>query len=324
MRKYIIDGKALTGSSVFLEASREELRVLLALMAKDGVFESTEELANLAQTTKARALSALTLFEEEGIIKADSGTLGSAAAEIIEEFEERITKGMILEEPTAEVAKSIRCEALAELFEELCRLMGTPSFSTPESKAITALVTQYSLSPDYIATLATHMKDKSRSLTVNLLVNKAIHLSGKGIDSTERLEEYLKSSEKMSAATYEYCRVIGLHRKLSDSEIAYFVRWDKELGYSVEIVKEAFNIATINTSKVSIPYMDKVLTAWHAAGCKTVEDCKRESEKGQKLARTSPKKGSKTQPEPPRYGDFDVEDAFMKALERSYSTEDKK
>ncbi len=324
MKKYIIDGKALTGSAVFREATREELRVLLALMSQGGIFESAEELSVLAQVTKSRTLAALTLFEEEGIIsESDSPTRGTGT-EIIEEFEERITKGMILEEPSARVAQSIRDEALAEVFEELCRQMKTSSFSTPESKAITALVTQYSLSPDYIATLAKHMREKGRALTVNLLVNKAIHLSGKGIDTAERLEEYFKDSEKMSAAAYEYCRVLGIHRKLSDSELSYFERWDRELGYSVEIIKEAFNLATINTSKVSIPYMDRVLTAWHNAGCKTVEECKRESAAGRENTKSSPKRSSKTVPETPRYGDFDVEDAFMKALERSYSTEEKK
>ena len=70
--------------------------------------------------------------------------------------------------------------------------------------------------------------------------------------------------------------------------------------------------------------MDKVLTVWHEAGCKTVEECralaaseKAKAEKDRADSQAARKK-SKTEPEKPRYGDFDINDAFKAALERSY------
>jgi len=314
MKRYIIKPETLTACEVFAEASREELRVLLALISTHGLVESIDALADVSRTTKSRAASALMLFCEEGVI--------TEASEdgIIDEFEERLTSRTITEELSIDVAKSIRDENLSALLEECADIMGKPTLTNPEIKSISALVTQYSLSVEYIAILCQNMKKASSRFTVQKLVNKAISLSERGIDCAERLEQYLIEAERMSPAAYEYCRALGIYRKPSERELEYFERWDKEFGYSVEIIKEAFGITTINTAKTSFRYMDRILSDWHAAGCKTVEECRRHSESRPK-SDSAAQKRAKSVPEKPRYGDFDVEDAFAKALKRSYGTD---
>ena len=314
MKKYIINLVSLCEREVFSEASREELRVLLALISLGGVTEGAEALAAAAGTTKSRALSALMLFTEEGII--------TEASEdgIIDEFEDRLAQNVITEERSVDVAKSIRDENLSSLLEECADIMGKPTLTNPEIKSISALVTQYSLSAEYIAILCQNMKKAGSRFTVQKLVNKAISLSSRGIECAERLEQYLIEAERMSPAAYEYCRALGIYRKPSERELEYFERWDRDFGYSVEIVKEAFGITTINTAKTSFRYMDKILSDWHAAGCKTVEECRRHSESRPQSEKSSPKR-VKSVPEKPRYGDFDVEDAFAKALKRSYGAD---
>ena len=74
--------------------------------------------------------------------------------------------------------------------------------------------------------------------------------------------------------------------------------------------------------------MDKVLTHWHEVGCKTLDECIRlnEREHAQMDAeRQAPKPPSIPRKKPtPRYGDFDVNDAFEKALLRSYGEDSNK
>ena len=70
--------------------------------------------------------------------------------------------------------------------------------------------------------------------------------------------------------------------------------------------------------------MDKVLTAWHEAGCKTVSDCRQriEEEKAKKQAEakaTVSKKRPKATAETPRYGNFDINEAFNNAVARSFT-----
>ena len=306
-----------TSSPAFTEASCEELRVLIALVELGGAFESEGELALAAGVSRPRCISAISFWEESGVIRRDDGT-----PTITDEFEERLVSGEIYEEESRVVADRIRDEGLASMLDECASLAGLAVLSNTEIKQVTGLCTQYALSPEYIVTLAAAIAEKGK-LRVGRLVNEAIRLAERGIDSTETLEAYLLSAEQTSGAEWEIRRVMGIYnRNLSKSERERFKKWSEEFGYSASIISEAYDVAvTCSSGRGIVGYMDKVLTSWHEAGCKTVSEClaKLQSDRNALAAKSSsPKKRAKTAPETPRYGDFDIGDAFKKALERSY------
>ena len=308
------------GAPAFTEASKEELRVLLALVQLDGEVDSTEALAEAVMISPARCKAALAFWEESGIISPDDGR-----PTITEEFEERLVRGEIDVVPAVKVAKSIRDEELAGTIEECAKMMNKACLSNEEVKGIVALHTQYSLSSEYIATLAAHLSSKG-DLTVRKLCNEAIHLSEKGCSDFDSLEAHLKYMEEASGAEWEFRRVLGIYgRNLSQSERKYFKKWAEEFGYSVSIVSEAYDIAVLNTKsgRGDLRYMDSVLTSWHEAGCRTVNECLAmvESERAKRTAdkaASEPKKKSKSTPETPRYGNFDINEAFNNAVARSF------
>ena len=82
---------------------------------------------------------------------------------------------------------------------------------------------------------------------------------------------------------------------------------------------------TSNTSAtgVSLKYIDTILSRWHACGCKTVAECRAQNERDGH-GRTD-KKGDvgtkKRAEQKPKFVDFDVDAAFMRALERSYGND---
>ena len=79
----------------------------------------------------------------------------------------------------------------------------------------------------------------------------------------------------------------------------------------------------LNTGKADFRYIDSVLTSWHQAGCKTVSQCLAHNETAKAArAQKTEKKYSKSKPETPRYGNFDVNEAFQNALERSFGEKD--
>ena len=301
-------------SASFGEASREELRVLVALM-ESAVPLSVEEISLLASVSPARAKGAVAFWcAEEIFVECDGVT---------DEFEDKVRPGEIDEVPAARVAVSIREEGLADLIEECAEIMGKPALTTEDVKNLTALVTQYALSTDYIATLAAYLASKHK-LTAVRLRDRAISLVGKGIDNTEALEVYIKDREKQSSSELEFRRLLGIYnRSTTEAERRLFNKWADEFGYSTSVVGEAYSICVVNKGSLSVAYMDKVLTNWHEAGCKTVEECRafaasqKASEK-EKPGSSEPRKRSKSEPEKPRYGDFDINDAFKAALERSY------
>lgn len=302
----------------FLEASRDELRVLIALLAKEDL--SADEVAAICGISRARASSAMIFWKELGVLN------GTSSPSITEEFEERLRRGEITEETSKKVASDIRDLELKNVIDECARLMNKAVLSSAEIKKIAALRTQYALSDEYVLTLAAYLSEKNK-LTTPRLVDEALKLTGKEIDTVEALEAHIKICESENGIIRELKHVLSIgNRNLSPKEKELLTKWSKDYGYFTEIVTFAYNICVENTNKVSLSYIDKVLTRWYEAGCRTVTECRAKSEEikydfSTKRAKTSTRK---TPTEKQRYGDFDVKDAFKRALERSYGKEDKK
>lgn len=315
--RYKIRTDKITSSDVFTEASREELRVLLALISTDGQAVDEEELARLSGVSRTRAVSSLALWEEAGVISdADERT-------VTEEFADVHNDDDVLEHESVSVAQSIRDDNLASMLSECAALMEKAALSTQEIKTVCVLNTEYALSPEYIITLAAHIAAKGK-LTAVRLRDDGRRLVSKGIDTLEALEQYIFERESETADEWEMRRAIGIYnRNLTPSEREYFKKWSGEFGYSVNIVTLAFDVCVLNTGKLSFQYMDTLLGAWHAAGCKTLEECRsaNAAHKAQQDAKDAAKPGrprTKSETPKPRYGDFDINEAFKHALSRSF------
>ena len=199
MNNYKVNTERLTSLSEFAEASKEELRTLLALIEADGAPTSPEKLAEAAKVSRSRASAAISFWREAGIIieceKAPSEPT------ITEEFEERVEIGAKIERGAAEVAKSIRDNSLAELIDECARIVGKPALSTDESKQIVALYTDYSLDEEYIITLAAHLSESKKRLSIPLIAGRAEALSSAALQRlTSCLATFPKRTRKASSS----------------------------------------------------------------------------------------------------------------------------
>ena len=214
MINYNIFPLSVSKTAAFSEASREELRVLVALIECSGVCDDPKTLASIAGTSVARASSALVFWQEAGVIsrKAEEG------GTITEEFEESLRKGKIREARATDVATTIRREGLASMISECAALMKRSMLNSSEIKDLTALYDQYALSEEYIITLAAYLADRGR-LTVTRLINKAINLTEREIDTPEALEAYIVERESESEAEREFRKIFGCYgRSLSKTE----------------------------------------------------------------------------------------------------------
>ena len=63
MIQYGINIFKLSERECFADASKEELRVLLALLSVDGIFSDSEQLASLSKTSRARAAASLAFWQ---------------------------------------------------------------------------------------------------------------------------------------------------------------------------------------------------------------------------------------------------------------------
>ena len=312
----------------FGEASSHELKVLVALFESDGVLDE-EGFVLSSGVSRARLNSALTLWQEAGVIApcCEDNTQPPSAygISVTEEFADRVILGELEEESGQQIAATIRNRGLASLFDECAAMMNKSMLTPAEIRRISELASQYELSEEYIALLAAHLNEENM-LSVGILVKRAMTLAGRGIANVETLSEYIADSEREKNEMREYKRIFGIYdRSLSKRETEYIEKWSKEYGFGTEIVGMAYDIGVMNTAKRSFSYMDKLLTDWHNASCKTVSDCEaryeerkreldaeaEEKRRAAEARRASPKR------EKPRYGDFDPEEAFRLALMRS-------
>ena len=318
MTEYKITPIRVTDKEAFVEASVEELRVLVALIECNGCPKSTDALAKAAHVSKTRAASAIVFWQEAEVIK----PLGDTPT-ITEEFEDRLRKGEITEESAEEIARSIRNEGLADLISECAAIMNRSALNSTEIKNLCALATQYALEEEYIITLATYMAKNAKKLTVTKLTNKAINLVEKDIDTVDKLEAYIADNENTSEAEKAFRSIFGLwNGALSSFEKECFLRWSRKYGYFTNVVEYAYTIACEKGVQAKVKYVDRLIRAWYEAGCRTVAECKSKYERdleARKEKKKEQKKNSTKKKPDDTYGAFgDPDEELKKALARSF------
>ena len=320
---YYIPRRA-TECEVFFDASAEELRGLVAIIESGDIPITAEDIAARAKISRSRAIAAIALWLDSGVIRE-----ADAAPSVTEEFNSRMAFGEIGERPAAEVAKAIRSSALADMISECAKLLKRPALNTEEIKELTALCEQYSLSEEYILTLATYITHGGENKSsVRNLVNSAIKYSTEmALATVEDLERYISERENEGAAAKEFRKIFGIYdRPLSKTEAECFKRWSKEYGYFTEIVGEAYDLAVMGGYKKPVFQANRLITRWYETGCRTVAECRARfeaDEEEKKAARESERKEKKAASKPiDKYSDFDPEEALRLALERSFGSDD--
>lgn len=317
-RRLKVKSGGVLNSEAFFEASREELRVLVAIMEKPLAYSSDDEVGKAAGVSKGRAAAAITLFLEAGVIVREG--------DVSYEFEKRSREDDIIERSSAEVAETIRKKNLADLFSELAAMMGKETLNTDEIKKLTSLTEDLVLTEEYVMMLAEFLSSKER-LSVKNLLKEAAKLDKMDVHTPERLEEYLKMSEGTGSLEWQFRSTFQKYgQKLSKSELDYFRKWTEVFGFSSEIVLLALDVNVRSKTNYSYAYMDTLLERWHECGCKTLEDCKRQAESDRaRIAEekrrdsTVPQRTKKSEAPAPRFGDFDPNEALKRAIEKSFA-----
>ncbi len=304
----------LSGTELLAEASAEELRVLTVLSESGGSI-TLDALAQGAGVRQARAAAAVTLWSTAGVIALTE----ERADTVVDEFAYRLLPNVVDEESSVQVAAAIRDRHLQAMLTECAALLGRPTLNDMEIQQLTGLSTQYALGEDFIITLLSDMCTRSRA-SVRTLVNRAIKLSEDGIDTVEKLNAYIEKRNNVGEWERRARSVLGIYsRALTTEEKTLFRKWVELFGFSEDILSLAYDKTVHNTSQYSAPYMDKILTGWHEHNCRTVTACEEHYAASRPAPPSAPKGKAKAPKE--RYGAFDPDEAFRRALERSFNSD---
>ncbi len=350
------DGKfpPLGKTDALKDASPEELRILLCLIEEGRVAkERISDLARAAGCPLARAKSAVSYWREVGILTEEEGrptesvitSPAMAAAEAAADDEERKERRLRplrdpspMERTAAENAAIIEEKGLSP-FIDACEQTVGRQFNAKEINALLDIEEEFPFSHEYLLTLISYTCRRARKFSFGYLYKVAVSMMENDCLTPEALNAHIAAEERFASEEWKLRRLLGIgERKLGSRERTAFVRWTGELAYGEEIVGIAYDITVNQTGKVSIPYMDKLLSRFHAAGCRTVTDVEAFLEKdraehdARRLSRhTGTGKGEKTEKDhsfrtgvskddlsATRGTSFDTQDYLSAALRRSY------
>lgn len=104
----------------------------------------------------------------------------------------------------------------------------------------------------------------------------------KGITTLESATKELNRAIKVVKMQNKCKKMFGLDRELSGTEANYISKWVSELSMSEAMIRTAYEKTVNNTGKISMPYMNTILTSWHSKGIKTVSQISEKEAPAQK------------------------------------------
>ena len=186
---------------------------------------------------------------------------------------------------------------------ETTRIIGH-TLSTPDLEILLGIYDHLALPPEVIMELINYCAERnlekfgpSRRLSVRAIQKEAYRWSEEEILSFEAAENYINRQRTLRKDVAELAEVLRLQRdNLTATQEKYILSWI-ELGFESAAVAEAYDRTVVNTGKLSWPYLDKILQAWHGNGLHTIREILEKDSR-----HTSPKKPINT----PRNGSGSV------------------
>lgn len=294
----------LGGTAALADASPEELRVLLCLVEAEACGRpfSAEALAAGAGVSAARVGSALRYWQEVGVLEegGDEEKTAPSASEVAEDEKKKAVKKPVVGKEVRplggeETAAVVEREQLGP-FIDACQQLAGRVLSTPDLQMLVSLADELPFSQEYLITLASFCKRRSAHtrFSVRYFAQVAYDMLERECLSEAQLEAYIASYEKFAGEEWQIRKLLGIgERRLTPKERNYFIAWTG-YGYGVEIIGIAYDIAVDRTGKISLPYMDKLLGAFYAAGCQNEADVRAylERERGEHEAKKLLRHGS--------------------------------
>lgn len=134
-------------------------------------------------------------------------------------------------------------------------------------------------SPEVILMLLEYCVSKEKR-RMSFIEKVAISWHERGITSMEAVSNYLQNEAEHSGYIHSVRKILGIaDRQLSKNEEQYINRWRDMYHMEENMISAAYEQCIIQTSKLSLPYIEKILERWHKDGIHTPEQAEEDSKK---------------------------------------------
>lgn len=144
------------------------------------------------------------------------------------------------------------------------------------------------------------------------------------IDTLEGAMEYIEEHNVVNEVWHKLRLLTDISNKRpTQKQFGYLTAWVKQYGYDANMIFYAYEECVDRTGKMSMPYMDKIISAWYQNGVKTPLDIEAQRQKWiDSKARTGKKEKDKPQHEQ-REASYDIDRFLQKSVDLVYDKNDK-
>ncbi len=246
-------------------ASAEQIKALLLVMRDLSDKISADIIANKLNISKTDAEDALLFWVRCGILERENTA------------PEKKEKNVVIstELPTRRdvITRGMEDDKVRLLLREAQLKFGR-NIKNNESRLLVSLYDDYGMDVSVILLLLQHLAAQNKANLSNIKSTAARWLKS-GVENVLDAEKIIAEDAKGKLAFSVVRNAFGIEQRLpSDRESELSNLWVNEWGMSPEMLKAAYNACIDSKTKLSFPYIAKILEKWHSAGYKTVEEVK--------------------------------------------------
>lgn len=147
------------------------------------------------------------------------------------------------------------------------------------------------------------------------------------IDTIDGVIEYIEEHNAVNEVWNKLRTLTDITNKRPTSkQFGFLNAWIKEYGYSADMIYYAYEECVDRTGKMSMPYMDKIISSWHKNGVKTPMDIQAQRLKWkeeQEKKGTAKGKGKEKAAHEQREASYDIDLFLQKGVDLRYDKNDK-
>ncbi len=318
-------------------ASVVQLKVILYLLRHGSVRQVTvKDISDALFLDSQDVADALLFWYERGIVIKD----GDAPAPVVqsapvkeEETKIEITpvapkkevQDIPISRPSHEqiAVRCKECEDISVLFREAQTALGKTIGYDGQSVLI-MMYDSYGLPVEVILMAIEYAVSQGKASFSNIAkIGK--RWSELEIDTLEGAMEYIEEHNVVNEVWHKLRLLTDITNKRPTSkQFGYLTAWIKEYGYDANMIFYAYEECVDRTGKMSMPYMDKIITSWHKNGVKTPLDIAEERKRWQESqAKKAPKKEKEKPQHEQREASYDIDRFMQKSVDLVYDKNDK-
>ncbi len=162
------------------------------------------------------------------------------------------------------------------LFSEAERLLEKP-LTPSEMSGLVLLVDWAGLTVDLVLMLLGYCRDVGKT-NFRYIERVGLDWADSGIDTHEKAEAFIRTHAERHARQSQVQAAFGIGgRSLTAKERSYIESWYADYGFDIRMIRLAYERTIDRTGKLSFPYVNSILKAWHEKGYREPRDTENES-----------------------------------------------